>query len=308
MNNMNNYKNPKYARNYGFFSEAEQQKINESKIAIAGVGGDGFQLGEKLARIGISKFSIADPEFFEEENMNRVSGAKYSTLGKNKAEVFRDSVLDIQPDAEINIYTEGVTEDNVKEFIKDADLVIDESELTRLEIGTMISRESRKLQKPVLIVLNIGFAAIASTFDPESKHSFEKVMGIPENMPLDEVAQMQIDFSRCLPYIPSYGDVNSLLAVQEFAPLPSISQGVDVASAIGSTEAFLNLTHDLGNKRKKPTYNPVWRYMDAYSGRSGTIRHARIAHYLGLFAMIGRIKLGINPLASYSHEQRKNRE
>ena len=305
---MNNFKDSKYARNYGFFSEAEQQKIIESKVAIAGVGGDGFQLGEKLARIGISKFSVADPEIFEAENINRVTGAKQSTLGRKKVEVFKELILDIQPDAEISIYTDGVNRENVNEFMQDSDLVIDESELTRLEIGTMISREARQLHKPVLMVLNIGFAAIASTFDPESNHSFEKIMGIPKDMPLEEVSNMQIDFSRCLPYIPAYGDVNSLIAVQESAPLPSISQGVDVASALGSTEAFLNLTQSINNKRKKPTYIPSWRYMDSYSGRSGTIRHARLSHYLGLFAMIGRMKLGLNPLASYSLEQRKNRE
>ena len=305
---MNNFKDLKYARNYGFFNEAEQQKIIESKVAIAGVGGDGFQLGEKLARIGISKFSVADPEIFEEENINRVTGAKQSTLGRKKVEVFKELILDIQPDAEISIYTDGVNRENVNEFMQDSDLVIDESELTRLEIGTMISREARQLHKPVLMVLNIGFAAIASTFDPESNHSFEKIMGIPKDMPLEEVSNMQIDFSRCLPYIPAYGDVNSLIAVQESAPLPSISQGVDVASALGSTEAFLNLTQSINNKRKKPTYIPSWRYMDSYSGRSGTIRHARLSHYLGLFAMIGRMKLGLNPLASYSLEQRKNRE
>jgi len=305
---VNNFKDLKYARNYGFFNEAEQQKIIESKVAIAGVGGDGFQLGEKLARIGISKFSVADPEIFEEENINRVTGAKQSTLGRKKVEVFKELILDIQPDAEISIYTDGVNRENVNEFMQDSDLVIDESELTRLEIGTMISREARQLHKPVLMVLNIGFAAIASTFDPESNHSFEKIMGIPKDMPLEEVSNMQIDFSRCLPYIPAYGDVNSLIAVQESAPLPSISQGVDVASALGSTEAFLNLTQSINNKRKKPTYIPSWRYMDSYSGRSGTIRHARLSHYLGLFAMIGRMKLGLNPLASYSLEQRKNRE
>lgn len=305
---MSNYKDPMYSRNYGFFSEEEQKKIIESKVAIAGVGGDGFQLGEKLARIGVSKFVVADPEIFEEENINRVPGAKRSTLGRSKAEVFRESILDIQPDAEVEIYKEGVQPENVGEIIKAVDLVVDESELTKLEIGTMISREARVNGVPVLIVLNIGFAAIASTFSPQSKYNFERVMGIPQGMPLDEIAELQVDFSRCLPYLPSYGDINSLIAVQQSAPLPSISQGVDIASGLGSTEAFLNLTHKLDNNRKAPTYTPRWRYIDAYSGKSGTIRHARLSHYLGLFAMIGRMKLGLNPLGSYSEDQRRARE
>ena len=297
-----------FKRNYGFFNEAEQQKIIESTVAIAGVGGDGFQLGEKLARIGVTKFIVADPEVFEVENINRVSGAKHSTLGKNKAEVFRDSVMDIQPEATVDIFTDGVNPDNVNEIISRADLILDESELTKLELGTMIARHARENNKPVLVVLNIGFAAISTSFDPNGRMTFEKVMGIPKGMPLDEVAELQLDFSRCLPYIPKYGDINSLISAQNGAPLPSISQGVDVASALGSTEAFLHLTSGLDNNRRKPTFAPNWRYMDAYSGDSGTIRSARIAHYMGIFALLGRMKLDLNPLASYKEEDRKKRE
>ena len=297
-----------FKRNYGFFNEAEQQKIIESTVAIAGVGGDGFQLGEKLARIGVTKFIVADPEVFEVENINRVSGAKHSTLGKNKAEVFRDSVMDIQPEATVDIFTDGVNPDNVNEIVSRADLILDESELTKLELGTMIARHARENNKPVLVVLNIGFAAISTSFDPNGRMTFEKVMGIPKGMPLDEVAELQVDFSRCLPYIPKYGDINSLISAQNGAPLPSISQGVDVASALGSTEAFLHLTSGLDNNRRKPTFAPNWRYMDAYSGDSGTIRSARIAHYMGIFALLGRMKLDLNPLASYKEEDRKKRE
>ena len=297
-----------FKRNYGFFNEAEQQKIIESTVAIAGVGGDGFQLGEKLARIGVTKFIVADPEVFEVENINRVSGAKHSTLGKNKAEVFRDSVMDIQPEATVDIFTDGVNPDNVNEIVSRADLILDESELTKLELGTMIARHARENNKPVLVVLNIGFAAISTSFDPNGRMTFEKVMGIPKGMPLDEVAELQVDFSRCLPYIPKYGDINSLISAQNGAPLPSISQGVDVASALGSTEAFLHLTSGIDNNRRKPTFAPNWRYMDAYSGDSGTIRSARIAHYMGIFALLGRMKLDLNPLASYKEEDRKKRE
>lgn len=305
---MVDFKDPMFKRNYGFFNEAEQQKIIESTVAIAGVGGDGFQLGEKLARIGVTKFIVADPEVFEVENINRVSGAKHSTLGKNKAEVFRDSVMDIQPEATVDIFTDGVNPDNVNEIVSRADLILDESELTKMELGTMIARYARENNKPVLVVLNIGFAAISTSFDPNGRMTFEKVMGIPKGMPLDEVAELQVDFSRCLPYIPKYGDINSLIAAQKGAPLPSISQGVDVASALGSTEAFLHLTSGLDNNRRKPTFAPNWRYMDAYSGDSGTIRSARIAHYMGIFALLGRMKLDLNPLASYKEQDRKKRE
>lgn len=304
---MSELNKPMYQRNFGFFSEDEQQRLVESRVSIAGVGGDGFQLGEKLARMGISKFKVADPEVFEEENINRVTGAKNSTLGKNKAEAFADLINDINPESQVEVYNEGVTIDNVSEFINDSDLIIDESELTSLDIGTMISREANKNDRSVLLVMNIGFAAIATSFKNGISKSFEDVMGIPKNMPLDEVKEQQVDFSRCLPYLPRYGDYNTLKEVVLGAPLPSITQGVDVASALGSTEAFLHLVKPGTNRRPSPTYANSWRYMDAYLGKAGTIRHAKLSYYLGALALYGRTKVGLNPTADYSEDSRKRR-
>lgn len=304
---MSDYKSKAFNRNYGFWNEAEQRCLLGSKVAIAGVGGDGFQLGYKLAMMGVSNFSIADPETFEEENSNRVFGAKTSTYGRNKAEVFRDMVLDVRPDALVEVYTEGVTEDNIESFMDEATLVLDESELTHLEIGTMIARTARQKNIPVLLVMNIGFSAIATSFHPEHGKTFEDIMGIPKDAPLDEIAKMKVDFSRCLPYIPNYSDVSALQAVQDGASLPSISQGVDIASAIGSTEAFLHLTASADNHRKQPVWAPQFRYMDSYSGKSGVIRIPRLAHYFGLAVMFCRLRLGMNPLVSYGEKERKLR-
>ena len=302
-----NYKDSSYKRNYGFWNEAEQKCLSESRVAIAGVGGDGFQLGYKLAMMGVKNFSIADPEVFERENSNRVFGATSSNNGRNKAEVFSDMVHDIRPDASIDIYKDGVTEDNVEDFMRNADLVLDESELRYLKIGTMIARVARKNLIPDLFVMNIGFSGVATSFHPNNGKTFEDIMGIPKNAPLDEVADMEVDLSRCLPYIPNYGDIDTLIAAQDGAPLPSISQGVDVASALGTTEAFLHLTSNVGNHRKQPTWAPSFRYMDSYNGESGVIRTPRISHYLGQIALIGPTKIGINPRASYRKQERELR-
>jgi len=295
-----------YQRNYGFWNETEQELLSKAKVAIAGAGGDGFQLGYKLAMMGVRNFSIADPETFEPENSNRVFGATYGNSGKNKAEVFKEMVNDIRPDASVNIYTDGVNKDNIKEFMHGASLVLDESELTKLEIGTMIARTAREQNIPNLLVMNIGFAAIATSFRSNNGKTFEDIMGIPKNMPLDEVADMKVDFSRCLPYVPKYGDINTLIAVNDGAPLPSISQGVDIASAIGTTEAFLHITQGSNNHRRQPTWAPKFRYMDSYNGDSGVTRLPRLSHYLGLIAMLGGSKLGLNPRASYSKEERNS--
>jgi hypothetical protein len=296
---------PEFSRNYGFWSEDEQRALLAARVAIAGVGGDGFQLGLKLARMGVARFSIADPEVFEPENVNRVEGAATSTVGRDKAEVFRERVLDINPDAEVETFLSGVTEDNVEAFMRGASLVLDESELTKPEIGTLIARRARAQGIPDLLVMNVGFAAQVTSFASDSSWTFERFMGFTPATPLAEIAAAGVDLARCLPYIPAYTDLRSLQAVQgeNGAPpvsLPSISIGVDLASAIGSAQAFLHLTAAVSNRRVSPVWAPRVAYTDAYRLRTRILRAGRPTHIRHLLVAAGREKLGLNPRGSYT--------
>lgn len=296
---------PEFSRNYGFWNEAEQQALLDARVAIAGVGGDGFQLGLKLARMGVQRFSIADPEVFEPENVNRVEGAASSTFGRKKAEVFVDRVRDINPEVEVEVFLSGVTPDNVEPFMHGASLVLDESELTKPEIGSLIARQARSLGIPDLLVMNIGFAAQITSFAPNSAWSFERFMGFRSDTPLDEIAEAGVDLSRCLPYIPPYSDLRSLQAVEgeggsEPASLPSISNGVDIASGIGSTQAFLHLTAGVSNRRRAPVWAPRVVVADAYTLRTHRLRAGRASHVRHLLVAAARQKLGLNPLGGYT--------
>lgn len=300
-----------YSRNYGFWNEAEQKLICDSKISIAGVGGDGFQLGLNLVRMGVQSLNIADPEVFERENSNRVPGAIVRNYGRSKVEVFDEMAREINPDINIQSFKDGVTEDNVEDFVRGSNLLIDETELRYLHIGTMLARTARKFMMPNMTVMNIGFAGITTSFDgtPEknNKITFEKLMGISENEPLDEIKGRQIDMSCCLPYIPNYGDMSVLQAINDGAPLPSIVQGVDAAASLGATEAFLHLTSQAHNHRRSPTWAPKFRYIDSYNCEAGVIEIPKIGHYIGLASAIGRSALNLNPHASYTKEDREKR-
>ncbi len=295
---------PEFARNYGFWNEKEQKAIMSSRVAIAGVGGDGFQLGLKLARMGVGTFDIADPESFEPENANRVPGATIRTYGRNKAIVFREEVHKVNPKADIRIFESGVTEENIDDFLSRATIVFDESELTHLHIGTALARAARKKGIPNILVMNIGFAAQVTSFHPKAgkngKGTFEHFMGIPKGASLEEIKKMKIKFNRCLPYFPPYIDFKTLRAVQSGAALPSIAQGVDIASAIGASQAFLHMTQGVDNNRPQPVWAPSISYMDAYNFKSGKTHFPRLSHICYLILALARYKLDTNPRASYS--------
>lgn len=260
----------RFGRNLGFWSVEEQEVLRHSHVAIAGVGGDGYQLGLALVRMGVGALTITDPEVFEAENMNRVPGARLGNIGRSKSQCFVEDALEIDSDVSISVVDGGVSQDNVTDFVSKADLVIDETELTRLEIGAMLSDECCRQKVPVLVVMNVGFAGQVTAYHP-SGPGFREMMGIPADEGLEHVAKRHVEFGRCIPYLAPYTDGDVLEAVENGAPLPSITQGVNQAVALGASQAFLWLTRGVANKRPEPVTYPAVRYVDSLTGESGTV-------------------------------------
>ena len=71
-------------------------RLNNSKVAIFGVGGVGSYVLEGLARAGIGNFVLVDNDIVAESNINRQIIALNSTIGKDKVEVAKQRVLDIK--------------------------------------------------------------------------------------------------------------------------------------------------------------------------------------------------------------------
>jgi tRNA threonylcarbamoyladenosine dehydratase len=287
-----------FARNLGFINEAEQDRLHNSVVAIAGAGGDGGMLAVQLARLGVGEIRLADPDPFEIENINRQEVCTTKTVGINKAVAVADHLREINPDIKTPLFTEGVTPENVQEFMAGADLVIDETEFTMHELGVMIAREAREQNIPNLMALNIGFGATVTTYAPDGK-SFERIMGLPENAPLDEIAEMDVPLSRWLPYLPKYGDIDVLSKVAKGEKsAPSIAPGVAMAAGVGSSQALLNLLHPQNN-RKKPVRAPRAIIIDAMSLEAKVVTANQLTHYKHLGSMVMRNALGLVPKASY---------
>ena len=114
-----------FSRNIGWVTEAEQQTLKTKRIAIAGMGGVGGSHLLTLARLGVGTFSIADPDIFELANLNRQAGAVMSTINRPKVEVLADMARDINPEADIRIFPQGVNEENLSDFFRNIDLYVD---------------------------------------------------------------------------------------------------------------------------------------------------------------------------------------
>lgn len=121
-------------RNLGWLGDTEeeardrQMKLRDTVIGIAGCGGIGGSMADRLARLGVLNLRVADMDTFEYSNINRQLGAGLSTVGRNKAETVAATVHAMTPDVAIDVFPTGITSGTVDEFVAGCDFILDEIE------------------------------------------------------------------------------------------------------------------------------------------------------------------------------------
>ena len=73
------------------------EALTDSRVAVFGIGGVGSFAAEALARAGVGKLDVFDGDRVCLTNINRQLIALHSTIGKQKVEVMRSRILDINP-------------------------------------------------------------------------------------------------------------------------------------------------------------------------------------------------------------------
>ena len=92
------------------------QKLKKSSVAVFGVGGVGSFTVEALVRSGVENIAIFDDDKVCITNINRQLIATRKTVGKNKVEVMRDRILEINPKVSVAIHQVFYGADNADEF------------------------------------------------------------------------------------------------------------------------------------------------------------------------------------------------
>ncbi len=156
-----------FARNRGFLGREEQERLRRARVAVAGLGGTGGAQVQALARMGIGKFILADPDTFELVNFNRQAGAFLSTLGRKKTEVAERFVRDINPEAEVRRLDGGVDVKNIDDFLDGADVVVDSLDFYCFEERLLLYPRAREKGLWVLTAPPLGFGFTLLAFDPE---------------------------------------------------------------------------------------------------------------------------------------------
>lgn len=126
--------------------EDNVDKLKKANVLIVGLGGVGGYALETLVRSGIYNLTIVDGDIVELSNLNRQIISKRDVIGRPKALVAQARTLEINPDVNLKVINEFISEDNFSLLNIDSfDYVIDACDDLNLKILLIKNADKYKL-------------------------------------------------------------------------------------------------------------------------------------------------------------------
>lgn len=138
----------RYQRNRRTVSIAEQLTLFRSRVVIVGAGGLGGYVIEELARLGVGTLVVADPDTFEEHNLNRQLLATLANLGAPKVEAAVERVGAINPAVRVVPLRSAFSRENGAELLSGADVAVDALDTVTARVE--LARACRELGVPMV--------------------------------------------------------------------------------------------------------------------------------------------------------------
>lgn len=157
----------KWKRNIPAITEAEQQRLHEARVCVAGCGALGEYILEYLARVGVGHFTVIDGDRFEFSNLNRQLLSDHDTIGQLKVLIAEQHILRIAPEAEVQAEPVFLTAGNASQLLSGADLVMDA--LDTGESRVVLAEACRQLSLPLIHGAVQGWSAQVTVCMPGDK-------------------------------------------------------------------------------------------------------------------------------------------
>jgi len=130
----------RFARTMQLIGEDGLARLRGATVAVFGLGAVGSYVVEALARAGVGGLVLFDHDTVSASNINRQLFALHSTLGRPKAEVARERVLDINPDCRVESRVQFVDGENVAGLLEQRfDVVVDAIDGVNSKVNLIIA-------------------------------------------------------------------------------------------------------------------------------------------------------------------------
>ena len=125
-------------------------------VLVVGLGGVGAYAAEQLCRAGIGKMTIVDADTVNESNLNRQLPALRSTIGRPKAEVVAQRLLDINPELELTVHNEFIRDERTEAILDEANYQFVVDAIDSLSPKVFLLYHALRRQIPVVSSMGAG--------------------------------------------------------------------------------------------------------------------------------------------------------
>jgi len=144
-----------FIRSQKIIGEEAIGKLNQSTVAVFGVGGVGSFVVEALARGGVGRLILVDDDTVVTSNLNRQIHATHATIGRAKVEVMKERILSINPQAEVITIQRFVLTDNLGDIIEmKPDYIVDAIDTVTAKIT--LARLAKENHIPIMSSMGTG--------------------------------------------------------------------------------------------------------------------------------------------------------
>lgn len=153
-----------FSRTELLYGTQAMKKLNESRVAVFGVGGVGGYTVEALARSGIGEIDLIDDDKVSITNINRQIIATTKTIGIYKVDAARERVLEINPNCKVTTYKTFFMPDTSDMFdFSKYDYVVDAIDTVTGKIHLVLKAEESKT--PIISSMGAGNKINPSAFE-----------------------------------------------------------------------------------------------------------------------------------------------
>ena len=130
------------------------EKLHNAKVAVFGIGGVGSFVVEGLARAGIGNSVLVDNDTVSLTNLNRQLIATHKTIDMPKVEVAKQRILEINPNANVEIHQELFMPETQGILDESIDYIVDCVDTVTAKIELVV--RANKLNIPIISSMGTG--------------------------------------------------------------------------------------------------------------------------------------------------------
>ncbi len=152
-----------FSRTELLLGKKAMEKLKNAKVAVFGIGGVGGYVCEALVRSGVGAFDLIDDDKVCLTNLNRQIIATRKTIGKYKTDVMKDRILEINPDARVEVHKCFFLPENADEFpCEEYDYIVDAVDTVTAKISLVM--KAQEMNVPIISSMGAGNKLDASQF------------------------------------------------------------------------------------------------------------------------------------------------